>query len=164
MRMLLDEEVFAVVLAVSVVASAVGIALVLGPGGSEAFTAIGLLNSECRIGEYPVKAYNGSTLHLCLFIYNHMGEAIYYRVAYKIAASQGDMPTNTTPSPRPVIAEWKGVLGDGWNETTRVEVPVAAPSGSSRVALVFELWVYRQGEGWVYTGRWVHLYVNVTSW
>ncbi len=58
------------------------------------------------------------------------------------------------------MAEW-GVLDHGLNATRRIEV-VVREVNATRVALIFELYTYNTAEGrWEYTGRWVHLYVNI---
>jgi len=159
--MILDEEVFAVILAVSIIASALGIALTLRPLNPEPFTAIGLLNEDCRIGEYPKTVLNGSVLKLCIYVANYLGEPAYLKVVYKIATNT-TLPNTTRPSPQPVIMEWRLVLNNGEEKEFKVSVPVHMLSNVTRVALVFELWQYSYAKGdWVYTGRWVHLYINV---
>ncbi|MEM2253611.1 MAG: DUF1616 domain-containing protein [Desulfurococcaceae archaeon] len=161
--LIIDEEVFAVMLAISVVASTVGIAVVLRPETVEPFTAIGLLNEDCRIGDYPTAASNNSFLNLCIFVLNHMGKPVYYRVIYKIGDRE-TIPTNTTPSLREPVLTWMGVLGDKQNTTKPIEVPVYTLEPlPSTVALIFELWLYdTELAQWIYTGRWVHLYMNIT--
>ncbi|MGB9827803.1 DUF1616 domain-containing protein [Thermosphaera chiliense] len=161
--MIMDEEVFAVVLAVSIIGAVLGIALILRPENPEPFTAIGLLNQDCKIGEYPSNVLNGSTLDLCIYVFNNLGRTGYFKVVYKIATGE-TLPSNTTESPAPVLKEWRLVLAHNESWETPVKIPVYSPTLPSRVALVFELWVHNTGEGWVYTGRWVHLYVNVTQW
>lgn len=162
--MILDEEVFAVILAITIVASVVGIAQVLRPEVVESFTAIGLLNSECKIGNYPDVAVNGTQLDLCLFIANYMGRPIYYKVTYKLGGKDL-LPTNSTPSPMEPVTNWFGVLGNRDNVTIPIRVPIVVYTQIPRdIALIFELWLYDTGLGnWTYSGRWVHLYINVTS-
>ncbi|MCC6053839.1 MAG: DUF1616 domain-containing protein [Thermosphaera sp.] len=160
--MLLDEEVFAVILAVSIIASALGIALTLKPGNPEPFTAIGLLNEECKIGEYPEVVVNNSFIKLCIYLANYLGKPGYFRVVYRIALNE-TLPSNTTSSPENMVKEWRIMLGDGENKTFPINVPVYSLRGETRVALVFELWVYDgSANTWTYTGRWNHLYVNIT--
>ncbi len=158
---LLDEEVFAVVLALVTVGSVAGAALLLRPAMVEPFLAIGLLNAECVIGDYPDTVFNGQNVSLCIFLDNHEGVPVYLQVRYKVVPP-GMLPTNSTPSPAPTVEVFEAVLGRGENTTMRVGVPVNVSRDlvGGRVALVFELWRY-VGGGWVYTGRWVHLYVRV---
>jgi uncharacterized membrane protein len=160
---LLDDEVFAVLTAVVIIASVLGVAMVVRDElGGEMFTAIGLLDENCRIGDYPRYAYPNQTLRLCLYIYNHMGKPVYWRVVYKVGDNT-TLPTTNTTSPRPAMAEWRGVLDHGLNATRRIEVVVGEPPvNATRVALIFELYTYNTAEGrWEYTGRWVHLYINI---
>ncbi len=160
---LLDEEVFAVLLAVIVVASVFSIAMILRPENPEPFTAIGLLNVNCKIGDYPDKVFNGDNITLCIFIDNHLDYAAMFEVRYKIA-DPNSLPTNETPSPKDTILSWNVLLNKYQNTTFKVEVPVniSLANASSRVALVFELWrLDPETREWVYTGRWVHLYVRV---
>ncbi|MCC6041862.1 MAG: DUF1616 domain-containing protein [Desulfurococcaceae archaeon] len=160
--MILDEEVFAVIVALSIIASAVGIATIWRPEG-EGFTAIGLLDESCRIGLYPKRVLPGGNLTLCISVFNYMGRPIAYMVTYKIALNSSQLPTNTTPSSTDPLATWVGALSDRSNRTflVGVSVPTTAVVGS-RVALVFELWILESRSGtWVYSGRWVHLWVQV---
>ena len=159
--MRLDDEVLAVITAIVVVASVFAIAQILRPAVAEPFTAIGLLNQDCKIGDYPDVAVEGENLTLCIFVDNHMGYPIYYRVIYKLGTNQ-TLPTNQTPSTEEPLMEWEGILAHGENATFNVNVPVVGPAG--RRALIFELWTYSpEHEAWVYTGRWVHLYVEVAE-
>jgi hypothetical protein len=161
---ILDEEVLAVVLAVTIVASVLGAALILRPEVVEPFTAIALLNEECKMGDYPRYAAEGSNLTLCIYVYNHVGKPVYYMVVYKLGSAE-TLPTNTTPSPQKPLASWRGVLSHGENTTFLVEVPVRAPSpGAVNATLIFELWIYDTStSSWSYTGRWVHLHVQLVS-
>ena len=160
---ILDDEVFAVLLAIVVVGSVFAMAQIVRPEIVEPFTAIGLLNEECRIGDYPKEVLEGQNLTLCIFLYNHMGYPLLMQVRYKIGTNE-TLPTNTTPSPRPVIKEYEVLLNNNENTTTLVQVPITVSQEyvGKRVALIFELWVYDTSKHqWVYTGEWNHLYVKV---
>jgi len=161
--LLLDDEVFAVLTAIVVVASVFSAAMLIREGYvAEPFTAIGLLNENCRIGEYPGYVRSNSTVTLCLYVYNHEGKPLYWKVVYRLGSNK-TLPTNTTPSPEPAIQEWRGVLGHRQNSTFKVVVRIPEiPLNTTRVTLIFELWAYDVNlHTWVYTGRWVHLHVNV---
>lgn len=162
--MIMDEEVQAVIVALAVVASVFASAMVLRQGTvAEPFDAIGLLDESCKIGYYPTEALVGGNVTLCIFVFNYMGEPEYYKVVYKIGTNE-TLPTNTTPSPEPVIMEWRLALPHNANTTFLVDVPFTPPdgyAGRDRVALIFELWRYDAGRNeWIYTGKWVHLYVK----
>lgn len=162
---LLDEEVFAVIIAITVVGSAIAIAQILRPGVVEPFNALGLLNEECRIGDYPDYVYPGENLTLCIFVYNYRQYPVLAQVRYRIG-DNATLPTNTTPSPRPVVKVFEFLINSGENVTKVVTVPIAIDRsyGGRRIALIFELWIYDISRGeWVYTGIWNHLYVNVVK-
>jgi uncharacterized membrane protein len=160
---LLDEEVFAVLLAIVIVGSAVSIAVLLRPKIVEPFLAIGLLNANCKIGSYPEAVFNGQNITLCIFLHNHERIPVYLQIRYKIATPD-ELPTSSAPSPAKTLQVFEAVLNSGENWTRSVTVPVKVPPTliGKRVALVFELWRYSLNNGtWIYTGRWVHLYVKV---
>jgi uncharacterized membrane protein len=160
--LLLDEEVFAVILAVSIIASALGIALILRPENPEPFTAIGLLNEDCKIDEYPKTAWDNSSINLCIYVANYLGKPGYFKVVYKLATRE-TLPNNTTPSPEEALREWRFVLRDKEDKTFPISIIVYSIRGEAHVALVFELWLYDYStRNWTYTGRWVHLYINIT--
>jgi uncharacterized membrane protein len=159
--MLLDEEVFAVILALSITASALGIALTLKPGNPEPFTAIGLLNEECKIGRYPAAVVNGSSVRLCISVANYLGHPAYFKVVYKLATNE-TLPNSAAPSPEQAVMEWRVLLNNGEEIVFPITIPVHTLRGEFHIALVFELWVYNtSASGWSYTGRWNHLYINI---
>ncbi len=161
--MILDEEVLAVLLAIITVASVIAAAQLLRPGVTEPFTALGLLNSQCKIGDYPKRVVLGQRVDLCIFVSNYEGRPIYYKVVYRVGTNR-TIPSNSTPSPEPPLAEWRGVLAHGGNTTFTVSVSVPQWFNGSRAALIFELWVYNTTAWeWRYTGRWTHLYVDVVK-
>lgn len=160
---LLDDEVFAVILAVIIAASILSIAQILRPEAVESFSAISILNENCKIGDYPDKVLNGENITLCVFIDNHMGYPAYFQVRYKIGDNE-TLPTNTTPSPQPTIMVFEVLLDNKANKTFKINIPVNVSEElvGSRVALIFELWMYDiDSNEWVYTGRWNHLYIRV---
>jgi len=158
----LDDEVFAVIMAITIVGSALGIAQLLRPEVAEPFTALGLLNQDCVIGDYPEYVFAGGEVELCVFVGNHMGYPLLARVVYKLG-TKDDLPTNTTPSNRKPLRSFTVLVPHGGNETFRVRLPIPedAPE-ADRVAIIVELWLYDPERGaWTYSGRWNHLYVRV---
>ncbi len=159
--MILDEEVFAVILAITVVASVFASAMILRPTSYEPFIAIGLLNEECKIGEYPKIIYVHENVTLCIFIGNYMHRPVYYKVVFKIA-NASTLPTNTTPAPTKPLKEWTGFLNDNSNTTFKIHIVIDKPPPYRNATLVFELWTYDiEKDEWVYTGRWTHLHVEI---
>ncbi|HEU97483.1 MAG TPA: DUF1616 domain-containing protein [Fervidicoccus fontis] len=159
-----DEEVFAVIIAIAVVGSVLGAAMILRSSSGEKFGAIGLLNDQCKIGNYPAAAVNGSEVNLCLFVYNHYGEPTYFKVEYKIG-DNSTLPTNSTASPLHELKEWRVILNNNENATFPISVPVYAAVGTGEEkALIFELWIYNlSDQSWEYSGLWTDLYINITG-
>lgn len=159
---ILDGEVFAVIVAISIVGSALGIAQLLRPEVVEPFTALGLLNQDCAIGEYPKYVFAGGEIELCVFVGNNMGYPILARVVYKLGTGE-DLPTNTTPSTLKPIKNFTVLVAHGGNVTFKVRLPIPEnPPEADRVAIILELWFYDPERGvWTYSGRWNHLYVQV---
>ncbi len=162
---ILDDEVFAVIMALVVVGSVFAVANIVRPEVTEPFTAIGLLNEECVIGDYPKNVFVGQNVSLCIFLHNHMGYPILAQVRFKIGTND-TIPTNTTPSPQPTITNFTFILGHDENITKKISVIIAANESmiGKRIALIFELWQYdTDRDTWVYTGRWTHLYVLLSE-
>jgi len=156
----LDEEVFAVILAITVVGSVFAIAQII-PHSIEPFTAIGLLDAQCKIGEYPRHVIVGEPVTLCIFVDNHLGKVGLFQIRMKLG-SKDNLPTNTTPLNSPTILSFSVVLGNNMNVTRKVTFTLNETG--INVAIVFELWRYDTAvNDWVYDGKWVHLYVNVTE-
>ncbi len=158
---LLDEEVFAVIMAIVVVGSVFGAAVQFPR--HEPFDAIGLLNSQCKIGDYPDFVITGENITFCIFVFNYMGKPEAYMIEYKFA-SPSQLPTNTTPSPADVLDRYYLVLNHDENMTFKVliHIPDNPDLVGKNATLVFELWRYDTQKGnWTYTGKWVHLHVRV---
>ena len=157
--MRLDDEVLAVIMALIVVSSVFAAAMTI-PRGHEEFLAIGLLNENCKIGDYPKTVFVEENITLCIFVSNNLAKPALLQVRFKLG-SRNNLPTNTTYLNSPTILSLTRVLNSGGNFTEKVSFKLN--STGENVALVFELWKYDTELGkWVYTGRWVHLYVNVT--
>lgn len=159
----LNEEVFAAIMALIVVGSAIGIAQVLKPETISPFTAFGLLNEKCEIGDYPAKAFYGENLTLCLLIYNNEGSPLLAQIRYKVGTND-TLPSDTAPSKKKPIKIYEAMLSRGKNITIPIQAPVTPERAliGKRAALIFELWIYNVDErNWTYTGKWVHLYLEI---
>lgn len=165
--MILDEEVFAVILAITVVASVLSAALVVRDftGYGEPFISLGLLDSECRIGRYPSRLLIGVNQTLCVFIYNSMRRPVLCEVRLKIAINRSTLPTDTTPSPADAVARWRRALPHATNVTFKVGIMITeeySRLAGSRVILVFELWLYdTKSMKWSYSGRWTSRHITL---
>lgn len=157
--MKLDEEVFAVILAITIVSSVLSIAMIL-PKSIEGFAAIGLLSEEGKIGDYPREVFVGEEVKLNLFVANYMGYSSLFMILGKVG--YGRVPTNETPLEAPPIVTRYVVLCNKCNVTIPVEVVFNEPWINQ--TLVFELYRYDTSENkWNYTGLYVFLRLNITS-
>jgi uncharacterized membrane protein len=155
-KMILDDEVFAVLMAIVIVSCAIAIAMTI-TRKTEPFAAIGILNEEGKMN-YPRTVISGKPLKLNVFIDNHEGRASAFIVFVKLG-SRGNIPNNTNPLNSEPIWNYTIVLNDRSNITIPVELNLSGEGND--VAIVFELWEFNSSK-WVYTGRWCHLYVNLT--
>lgn len=163
---ILNEEVFAVIIALTVVGVAIGIAQVVRPEIVEPFNSLGLLNKDCKIGDYPRYVYPGQNLTLCVNIYNHRPYPALLQIRYKIGdnSTLPTLPPDVVPSSRPVIKVFEFLLNVKENLTKLIEVPIPVEDvvDKQEVALIFELWIYDiDRKEWVFTGIWNHRYVMV---
>ncbi|MEN3051233.1 MAG: DUF1616 domain-containing protein [Candidatus Methanosuratincola petrocarbonis] len=158
---MIDEEIRAVVLAVIVLGAALAVSQAITAGRvAEPFSALGVLGPNMKIGDYPKEVLAGEPFRLYLYVENHEGKAMYYRVLEKV----GDNSTvlnETVPADLPVLASYDVVLAHGENATIPVNVTLATPAQGAK--LIFELWAIGTGGSPYYTGRWNHLWINVTS-
>ncbi len=158
--MIVDEEVFAVILAVVVVVSVLGIALSI-PRNPEPFTAIGLLDQNCRIGNYPREVPVGYPIELCVFISNNLGRPALLQARIKISYN-GSIPTNTTPLAMDGVLNITVFLPHEGNTTRKFSVTL--PEAGERIVIAGELWEMDLDSGkWLYTGRYVFIRVNATG-
>lgn len=158
--MVIDDEVFAVLLAMVIIASVIGIALSM-PRSSEPFTAIGLLDRECRIGSYPKNIPVNQSIELCVFISNNLGEPALLQARFKVSYN-GSIPTNSTPLDIPEAVNVTVFLPDGGNTTRVFSITITRPGYN--IVIAGELWVMDFDKGsWAYTGRHVFIRVNAST-
>jgi len=157
---ILDEEVFAVILGVTLLGSALGVALIL-PRSPEAFTALGLLNEEGVIGDYPSRVHVGETVKLHLFLYNHLGYTALFK--YQVKEGDGEVPSEKIPlHDKTILTQGVILLRHGENVTIPFTVVFAKPFTNQ--TLVCELYYYNPDSRiWEYTGRFVFIRLNVTE-
>ena len=158
--MIFNDEVFAVMLALITIGSIATAALYLKSDVPEPFIALGLLNENMKIGDYPKVIVEGENITLGVFVFNYMGYPLYYKVVFKVG-DNNTIPTNSTPSPNPVVEYWEGFIEHNENATFPINISLNEVGDK---ALIFELWIYDpESNDWVYSGRWNHLYVRVVE-
>ncbi len=157
--MIIDEEVWAVVLAITVVIAVFAASQILLAGRVvEPFSELGLLGENMKIGDYPTDLVVGDEAFFYVYVGNHMGRPMYYKVLVKI----GDVETAIDPAPVPPIYTFEKILmhNDTW--IFPVSIPMNEPAVNLR--LIVELWIYNQSIGdFQYHKRWTQLWINVTS-
>ncbi|MEM0020699.1 MAG: DUF1616 domain-containing protein [Fervidicoccaceae archaeon] len=157
--MRLDEEVFAVILAVTIVGSVLSVAMII-PRSSERFASLGLLGEDAKIGDYPREVFVGEKVKLNLYLANYMGYTALFMIQGKIG--NGQIPINGTSLDVPPVLTKYIVLCNECNATIPVEVVFNEPWINQ--TLVFELYIFNSTlNEWNYTGIYVFLRLNVTS-
>uniref|UniRef100_A0A7C3EWY8 DUF1616 domain-containing protein n=1 Tax=Candidatus Methanomethylicus mesodigestus TaxID=1867258 RepID=A0A7C3EWY8_9CREN len=157
---MIDEEVRAVVLAVIVISAALSASQAMTAGRvAEAFSAIGILGPEMKIGDHPKTVIVGEPFNLYVYIENQEGRTMYYTVLAKVG-NNSTAVNETAPAGLEPFAAYRSILAHGQNATIPVEISLASPAQNAK--LIFELWAIGEN-GAYYTGRWNHLWMNVTS-
>lgn len=145
--LLFDEEVAAVFAAVIVVAVAFAVASQFKP--LEPFTALGLLGPGGKIGDYPTNVSKGEVVTLYIYVFNHMGHPVWFRVVGRYV----DSP-EAAPSPSGFYVR-EFFLGH--NESAIL--PVRFVVNSSGVFKA-ELWMYQPDGTLIYTNRSVYIWIK----
>ena len=126
----------------------------------EPFSELGILGPNQKIADYPTTLMTGQNFTLYLYVGNHEGHVMYYRVLVK----QGDRSNangNSSLS-APPMASYGMVLRD--NQPYLDPVTFSLGHNGTNVRLVFELWAFEtNSSSFVYDLRSTWIYVNVTG-
>jgi uncharacterized membrane protein len=162
MSWVLDEEVLAVLAAISIVAAVLAGSQAFNAGRViEPFSELGLLGPGGKIGDYPREVLAGSPFKLNVYVGNHEGKAMYYRVLVKVGDKSSVINASMPLSSKPLM-DIRVVLGHNTSRIMPVDVTLYEPA--SNVRLIFEMWFYNEAAGgFSYHGRWNQLWVNVTK-
>jgi len=162
MSWVFDEEVLAVLAAISIVAAALAGSQAFHAGRViEPFSELGLLGPGGKIGDYPKEVLAGSPFPLNVYVGNHEGKTMYYRVLVKVGDKSSIINASVPLSSKPLM-DIRVVLGHNASRIIPVDVTLYEPA--SNVRLVFEMWVYNEAAGgFSYHGRWNQLWINVTK-
>ena len=159
--MITSGEVWAVILAVMIVASVFAVAQVITAGRVvEPFSELGLLGPKMKIGDYPTRVLVGDKIKLYIYIGNHMGYPVWY-IVYAKLGNRTTFVNSTIPANLPPI--WKYQILLPHNSNTTKQVTLTMNKTGTNLKLIFELWYIdpTTGEQKYYT--WTHLYLNVTA-
>jgi uncharacterized membrane protein len=160
--MRLDEKIQTVImialLALGILTAA---PVILGDRVVEPFSELGILGPNMKLGDYPREIPSGENIDLYLYLGNHEGTIIYYRVQVKL----GDQSTNvsdTMPYQGEILSTYERVLDDENNCTIPISISLIETGINKRI--VFELYEFKSEiREFEYEGNWVQLWVNVTE-
>ncbi|WP_188595518.1 DUF1616 domain-containing protein [Thermocladium modestius] len=154
--LLFNEEVASIVLAILIILVVFITAQSVVSNYSTRFSAIGLLGPGGKLGGYPSTIPVNSSPRLYLYVYNHMGEPVWYVVdVYLINAS------SQPPVTAPPLLTYERILLNNQSWIAPLSIPSVGEPGSYK--LLAELWMYSPSNlTLTYTGEYVQLYFNAT--
>ncbi|MEM2913694.1 MAG: DUF1616 domain-containing protein, partial [Candidatus Bathyarchaeia archaeon] len=136
MSWVFDEEVLAVIAAIAVVAGVFAISQAFYAGRViEPFSELGLLGPAGKIGGYPKEVVAGSPFLLNVYVGNHEGKAMYYRVLVKVGDKISVVNASTPLHAEPLM-DIRVVLGHNSSVIIPVNVTLIEPAVNAR--LIFE--------------------------
>jgi uncharacterized membrane protein len=158
----LDDEVLAVLTAIVLVSSIVAGVQVLYAGRVvEPFSELAILGPEGKISNYPKEVVAGSPFTLVVYVGDHEGRAVYYKVLVKLGDGSS-IVNEITPLMAEPIAELRAVLSHNFSTTLPINLTICEPG--TRLKLVFELWTFDEAtREFRYRGIWNQLWLNVTG-
>ena len=159
--MITSGEVWAVILAVIIVASVFAVAQAITAGRVvEPFSELGLLGPKKKIGDYPKTVLVGDKIKLYIYIGNHMGHPTWY-IVYAKLGNKTTFVNSTTPANLPPI--WKYQILLNHNMYITKPVTLTMNKTGTNLKLIFELWYIDPETGKEKYYTWTHLYLNVTA-
>ena len=162
MSWILDGEVLAVLVAITMISAVLATVQMFSAGRVvEPFSELGLLGPDGKIGGYPEEAVAGSPFTLNVYVGNHEGKTVYYKVLIKLGDGSSII-NETTPLLAEPIMEIRAVLSHNSSQIIPVNITLYKPATSLK--LVFEMWIFNETSGaFSYHGRWNQLWINVTG-
>ncbi len=157
---LVDEEVFAVVLAILVVICVFAISQMFYAGRVvEPFSQLAVLGPDKKLGGYPSEVRVGERFKLYMYVGNYMGRVMYYIVYIKLG--NRSVPLNLT-YPAPVIARFERILMH--NESWIFPIYLVMNETGINYRIIFELWIYNETiASEQFHQRTCQLWLNVTE-
>lgn len=162
MSWVLNEEVLAVLAAIVLVSAVfAGIQAFNAGRVIEPFSELGLLGPGGKIGDYPKQVVAGLPFQLNVYIGNHEGKTVYYRVLVKLGDKASTI-NETNPLQAEPMMEVRAVLSHNMSQT--IPINVTLNRAATGLRLVFEMWIFNETSGaFSYHGRWNQLWLNVTE-
>ena len=157
--MIIDQEVWAVILAIILVGSIFAFTQAYMSGKViEPFSELGLLGKNKKIGDYPRNLVVGDNATFYVYVGNHMGQPMFYIVYVKL----GDNSTAIDPAPIKPILTFERILMNNETWLFKVNLPIKKAGLNQRI--IVELWIYNTTINSIqYHHRWTQLWINVTS-
>ena len=159
---IVSEEVMAVILAVVIVASVFAISQIFLAGRVvEPFSELGTLGPRKKIGDYPKTVFVGEKFRLWIYVGNHMGIPMYYRVVIKLG-NRSTVISENRSADAPILMYFERIVPH--NGTWLFPIDVSIDREGLNYRLIVELWIYNSTVGeFTYHGRWNQLWINVTK-
>lgn|GEM_PF-381428 len=157
-----DEEVLAVLAAIMIVSAAFAVSQAFYAGRVvEPFSELGLLGRAGKIGDYPKEVPAGSSFLLNLYVGNHEGRTMYYRILVKVGGKESVINASIPLDIDPIL-DVRVVLIHNSSKIIPLNLTLYEPA--ERARLVFEMWVFNETTGgFSYHNRWNQLWINVTK-
>ena len=162
MSWIFDEEVLAVLTAIVIVVGVfAGVQALSTRRVIEPFSELGLLGPSGKIGDYPREVVAGMPILLNIYVGNHEGRTMYYRILVKVGDKSSTINSSVPLSAEP-LTDIRVILSHNSSKIIPVNVTLYEPAVNAR--LILEMWVYDEAaRGFKYHGRWNQLWINVTK-
>jgi len=134
---IISGEVWSVVIAVVVLVTIFGYTeFYFSRNVVEPFSEFGILGPNMTIANYPRNVTVGDSIHLNVYVANHLGRPTYYVIMVKLREKNASLnPASGSPD-----LAFNCILLHGEERVIPVNVTIESPGLNQR--LVFELWLY----------------------
>jgi uncharacterized membrane protein len=162
MSWVFNEEVLAVITAILIIATIfAAVQIINSERVVEPFSALGLLNKNAKIGDYPREVIAGTPFQLNVYIENHEGKTMYYKILVKLG-NKTSIINETKPLNAQPILELRTVLPH--NKSILIPVNITIYQPMTNLRLIFEMWIFNETkQAFTYYHRWNQLWLNVTK-
>jgi len=162
MSWVFNEEVLAVITAILIIATIfAAVQIINSEIVIEPFSALGLLNKDAKIGDYPREVVAGTPFQLNVYIENHEGKTMYYKILVKLG-NKTSIINETKPLNAQPILELRTVLPH--NKSILIPVNITIYQPMTNLRLIFEMWIFNETkQAFTYYHRWNQLWLNVTK-
>jgi len=110
MSWIFKEEVIAVITVILIVATILAtIQIINNEIVIKPFSVLGLLNKDAKIGDYPREVVAGTPIQLNVYVENHEGKTMYYKILIKLG-NETSIINEITPLNAKPILELRTVL------------------------------------------------------